>query len=148
MKSNTCPKCGLYYNPLIEGSIPVNGCKCGRIYTEYSKLKGESFYKMKVKEVNMLYDNSPLPSPSSESWVEQWEKLKADFIAVKQNEWWSSDEDFILSFIKNTITAEVERGRRKMREECCEKIIEVCSVNPATCGECVLAIKALQALTP
>lgn len=27
-QSNTCPKCGLYYNPLIEGSIPVNGCKC------------------------------------------------------------------------------------------------------------------------
>ena len=28
VKSNTCPKCGLYYNPIIEGSIPVNQCRC------------------------------------------------------------------------------------------------------------------------
>lgn len=28
VKSNICTKCGLYYNPLIEGSILVNKCKC------------------------------------------------------------------------------------------------------------------------
>jgi len=26
--NNQCPKCGLYYNAIIEGSIPVNQCKC------------------------------------------------------------------------------------------------------------------------
>lgn len=42
MKSNTCPKCGLYYNPIIEGSIPVNRCKC---IDEPCDCDGEEYHK-------------------------------------------------------------------------------------------------------
>lgn len=40
-------------------------------------------------------------SPSSDSMTERWEKLKTNFIAVEQGDWWSTDEDFILDFIKS-----------------------------------------------
>lgn len=47
---------------------------------------------------------------------ERFEEKKKDFIAVKKGEWWSSDEDFILSFIQSEIDLAKEEERKEIVE--------------------------------
>ena len=55
MKTNKCPKCGLYYNPIIEGSIPVNGCKCNmkklKVHIKKKKYLVSFDFESKNKEI-------------------------------------------------------------------------------------------------
>jgi hypothetical protein len=46
---------------------------------------------------------------NTQNWEEEWKAIKANFLAVKNNEWWASDEDYIKSFIKSQITLAEER---------------------------------------
>ena len=51
-----------------------------------------------------------------QEWEKEWEALKKNFIAVQQNEWWSSDEDFIKSFISQKLKEQEERHKREIEE--------------------------------
>lgn len=59
--------------------------------------------------------NCPCHTPQEEKkdWEERWEQIKSEFIAVKKNEWWLSDEDFIKSFIEQIRQEGVEEGRKE-----------------------------------
>ena len=91
MKSNTCPKCGLYNNPLIEGSIPVNGCKCKEKLPLSHFLKnarnaayslvvkhGHEIKKQDVRLKIMLYEETKFfPDYDREKLVDKiWREIK------------------------------------------------------------------------
>lgn len=47
------------------------------------------------------------------SMEERFEEMKENLFAVKREEWWSSDEDFILSFIQSEIN--LARAEERLR---------------------------------
>lgn len=47
---------------------------------------------------------------------ERFDEMKKGFFAVKQNEWWSSDEDYIKSFIQSEIDIAKAEERRAVVE--------------------------------
>lgn len=69
---------------------------------------------------NFCKEKHSLPSPSSESWVEQWEKKIKTYdkdggfiVYVEDYDNNDFDPDLMVSFIKNTITAEVESAESR-----------------------------------
>lgn len=41
------------------------------------------------------------------NWKEKFDEMKKGFLAVKHNEWWASDEDFIKDFISTEIIKKI-----------------------------------------
>jgi hypothetical protein len=69
---------------------------------------------------NFGIDKTPLPSPSSESWVDK--KFDETFNGYSPIKLLAFEKTVIKAFIKNTITAEVERGRNEVVKKVAEII--------------------------
>lgn len=55
----------------------------------------------------------PTNPMQKEEWEKEFDEMKKDFIAVKQGEWWESDEDYIKSFIHKLLQ---EKGEEIIKE--------------------------------
>lgn len=126
-----CGDCDLYREP-SQTSSGESSKICPTCSNIMEKLKDGSWHCRNCR--------TTLPSPSSESWVEQWENLPPDSTGRSL---YPTQKEYIISFIKNTIIpAEVERGRREVVEEC----IEVASGWSNSEDNCAQLIKALEDL--
>lgn len=74
-----------------------------------------------------VHSDTPLPSPSSESWVEEFEKqfVVHGGVMPKHRDIGQTLYRDLIAFIKNTITAEVERGRIEAQEEYKQFVLNV-----------------------
>lgn len=66
------------------------------------------------------------PTQEPMEWESDWEELKKEFIAVKQNEWWSSDEDYIKDFIDFQIKQAEERVKKEIEDKCADSFYPYC----------------------
>lgn len=48
------------------------------------------------------------------NWKEKFDEMKKGFLAVKHNEWWASDEDFIKDFISTEIIKKIIEDSKTM----------------------------------
>ncbi len=90
LQKNKCPKCGLYYNALIEGSAIVNQCKCEKqALSHFLKNAQNAAYNLVVKHGHeikkndvrlkiMLYEETKhLPDYEREKLVDKiWREIK------------------------------------------------------------------------
>jgi len=53
----------------------------------------------------------------TEKRLEEFDEIKKGFLAVRQGEWWASDEDFIKSFITETIQQVVAEEKEKYKNK-------------------------------
>lgn len=67
---------------------------------------------------------------NKEEMLKRFDKIKKDFIVVKHNEWWASDENFILDFIESEIDLVTEEA---IRRETILKDIQKIELNSIAC---------------
>ena len=53
----------------------------------------------------------------TEKRLEEFDEMKKGFLAVRQGEWWASDEDFVKSFITETIQQVVAEEKEKYKNK-------------------------------